>query len=307
MMLRAVAHCGRWTAFNQLTRRSSDMAEFREVFSKARQIAIITGAGVSAESGVPTIRGAEGRWRTWKTQDLATPQSFCRHTSRVWEFYHYRRELTLNAQPSTAHIAIAECEARLSRQGRSLVVITQNIDELHQRAGSKRVLEVHGNQFQTRCVSCGNVEVNHKSPICPSLEGKGSPDPDVPDALIPVKDLPRCHEKGCDGLLRPHVIWFGETLDSHILTKVEKELETCDLCLVVGTSSVVYPAAVFGPQVASRGVPVAEFNTKMTPNTARFSQDFDHHIALNLLLFHFPGRCAATLPAALARHESELI
>ncbi|KAG1930524.1 NAD-dependent protein deacylase sirtuin-5, mitochondrial [Pimephales promelas] len=271
-----------------------DMAEFREVFSKARQIAIITGAGVSAESGVPTIRGAEGHWRTWKTQDLATPQSFSRHPSTVWEFYHYRRELCVKAQPSAAHRAIAECEARLSRQGRSLVVITQNIDQLHQRAGSKHVLEVHGNQYQTRCVSCGNVEVNHKSPICPSLEGKGSPDPDVPDALIPVKDLPRCEQKGCDGLLRPHVIWFGETLDSHILTAVERELETCDLCLVVGTASVVYPAAVFGPQVASRGVPVAEFNTKRTPNTERFR-------------FHFPGRCSETLPAALARHESELI
>ncbi|CAM4598452.1 unnamed protein product [Leuciscus chuanchicus] len=294
LMLRAAAHCGRLTAVNQLTRTHSDIAEFREVFSKARQIAIITGAGVSAESGVPTIRGAEGHWRTWKTQDLATPQSFCRHTSRVWEFYHYRRELCLQAEPSAAHKAIAECEERLRRQGRSLVLITQNIDQLHQRAGSKHVLEVHGNQYQTRCVSCGHVEVNHKSPICPSLEGKGSPDPDVPDALIPVKDLPRCEQKGCDGLLRPHVIWFGETLDSHILTAVEKELETCDLCLVVGTSSVVYPTAVFGPQVASRGVPVAEFNTKRTPNTAHFR-------------FHFPGRCSETLPAALARHESELI
>ncbi|XP_016121046.1 NAD-dependent protein deacylase sirtuin-5, mitochondrial-like [Sinocyclocheilus grahami] len=203
-------------------------------------------------------------------QDLATPECFSRHPSRVWEFYQYRRELTLNAPPSAAHRAIAECEARLSRQGRSLVVITQNIDELHQRAGSRHVLEVHGNLFQTRCLSCGDVEINHKSPICPSLEGKGSPDPDAPDALIPVKDLPRCDEKGCDGLLRPHVVWFGETLDSQILTKVEKELETCDLCLVVGTSSVVYPAAMFGPQVAARGVPVAEFNTKTTANTPRF-------------------------------------
>ncbi|XP_026053016.1 NAD-dependent protein deacylase sirtuin-5, mitochondrial [Carassius auratus] len=294
LMLRAAAHCGRWTAVNQIIRKNSDMAEFREIFSQARHIAVITGAGVSAESGVPTIRGAEGRWRSWKTQDLATPECFSRHPSRVWEFYQYRRELTLNAPPSAAHRAIAECEARLSRQGRSLVVITQNIDELHQRAGSRHVLEVHGNLFQTRCLSCGDVEINHKSPICPSLEGKGSPDPHAPDALIPVKDLPRCDEKGCDGLLRPHVIWFGETLDSQVLTKVEKELETCDLCLVVGTSSVVYPAAMFGPQVAARGVPVAEFNTKTTANTPRFK-------------FHFPGRCAETLPVALARHQSEVI
>ncbi|XP_073778126.1 NAD-dependent protein deacylase sirtuin-5, mitochondrial isoform X2 [Danio rerio] len=291
-MWRAAAHSGRWTAVNQLIRTHSDMAEFREVFSKARHIAIITGAGVSAESGIPSIRGAEGRWRTWKTQDLATPQCFSRHTSRVWEFYHYRRELALRARASAAHRAIAECEERLRRQKRSLVVITQNIDELHRRAGSTRLLEVHGNVFQTRCLSCGNVEANHRSPICPSLQGKGSPDPGVPDALIPVRDLPRCEQKACDGLLRPHVVWFGETLDSHILTKVEKELETCDLCLVVGTAAVVYPAAMFGPQVASRGVPVAEFNTRPTVNTPRYR-------------FHFSGRCADTLPVALAPHESE--
>ncbi|XP_056600215.1 NAD-dependent protein deacylase sirtuin-5, mitochondrial [Triplophysa dalaica] len=290
--------CGRWahvqTHLKQLMRTNSDLSEFRELFSKAKHIAIITGAGVSAESGVPTFRQAGGQWRTWKTQDLATPESFSRNPSRVWEFYHYRRELALNACPSAAHRAIAECEARLSKQGRSVVVITQNIDELHHQAGSKHVLEVHGNLFKTRCVSCGDVDSNHKSPICPSLEGKGSPDPDVKDAPIPVKDLPRCDEKGCDGLLRPHVIWFGETLDSHILTKVEKELDTCDLCLVVGTSSVVHPAAMFGPQVASRGVPVAEFNIQTTPNTTRFT-------------FHFQGPCSTTLPIALARHESEVI
>ncbi|XP_051990857.1 NAD-dependent protein deacylase sirtuin-5, mitochondrial-like [Xyrauchen texanus] len=287
---------GRWTRVHTpvTCRTNSDMATFREIFSKSKHIAIITGAGVSAESGIPTYRGAGGHWRAWKTQDLATPESFSRNPSRVWEFFHYRRELALNAQPSAAHHAIAECEARLSKQGRSVVVITQNIDELHHRAGSKHVLDLHGNLFKTRCVSCGDVESNHKSPICPALEGKGSPDPDVSDAPISVTHLPRCDEKGCDGLLRPHVIWFGETLDSHILTKVEKELDTCDLCLVVGTSSVVYPAAMFGPQVASRGIPVAEFNTQTTPNTTRF-------------MFHFQGPCGKTLPVALARHESEVI
>ncbi|KAM4604595.1 NAD-dependent protein deacylase sirtuin-5, mitochondrial-like isoform 1-T2 [Polymixia lowei] len=278
----------------ETARASSDMSEFRKVFSKAKHIAIITGAGVSAESGVPTFRGAGEYWRKWQSQDLATPEAFSRNPSRVWEFYHYRRQLALRNKPNAAHLALAECEARLRRQGRSVVIITQNIDDLHQQAGSKHVLKIHGSLMETRCVSCGHVAVNHKSPICRALEGKGAPDPDVADAQIPVDKLPRCRESDCSGLLRPNVVFFGETLDSLILTKVEKELEICDLCLVVGTSSIVYPAAMFGPQVASRGIPVAEFNTKTTPKTEYFT-------------YHFQGQCGTTLPAALARHESEVI
>ncbi|TNN41030.1 NAD-dependent protein deacylase sirtuin-5, mitochondrial [Liparis tanakae] len=121
----------------------SDMSEFREVFSKAKHIAIITGAGVSAESGVPTFRGENEKWRKWQSQDLATPEAFSRTPSRVWEFYHYRRELALNKKPCAAHLAIAQCEARLREQGRSVVVITQCTDDLHRQAGSKHVLKVH--------------------------------------------------------------------------------------------------------------------------------------------------------------------
>ncbi|XP_036375255.1 NAD-dependent protein deacylase sirtuin-5, mitochondrial-like [Megalops cyprinoides] len=278
----------------EVARHSSDMAKFREVFSKAKHIAIITGSGVSAESGVPSFRGAKSYWRKWQVQDLATPEAFSRCPSRVWEFYHHRRDLMLAKKPNAAHLAIAECEARLTRQGRSVVVITQNIDELHQRAGSKHVLEVHGNIFKTRCISCGDVKVNHHNPICVALEGKGSPEPDAIDANIPVENLPRCEDSECNGLLRPSVVWFGETLDSDVLTKVEKELDMCDLCLVVGNSSIVYPAAMFGPQVASRGVPVAEFNMTTTPATSRFT-------------FHFQGPCGTTLPPALAPHETEVI
>ncbi|POI24945.1 hypothetical protein CIB84_011304, partial [Bambusicola thoracicus] len=119
------------------------MADFREVFAKAKHIAIITGAGVSAESGVPTFRGAGGFWRKWQAQELATPGAFARNPSRVWEFYHYRREVMLSKHPNAAHIAIAECEKRLRKQGRSVVVITQNIDELHRKAGTKHLLEIH--------------------------------------------------------------------------------------------------------------------------------------------------------------------
>lgn len=275
-----------------MARPSSDLAAFREVFSKAKHVAILTGAGVSAESGVPTFRGEGGFWRKWQAQDLATPGAFSQNPSRVWEFYHYRREVMLTKSPNSAHVAIAECEARLQKQGRRVTVITQNIDELHRRAGSTNILEMHGSLFRTCCMSCGHVEVNHKSPICAALEGKGAPDPNTSDAQIPPHDLPRCEQGGCSGLLRPNVVWFGETLDSDILTRVEEELDLCDLCLVVGTSSIVYPAAMFAPQVAARGIPVAEFNMEETPATMRFR-------------FHFQGPCGTTLPPALARHNNE--
>ncbi|XP_061739749.1 NAD-dependent protein deacylase sirtuin-5, mitochondrial [Nerophis ophidion] len=270
-----------------MARPSSDLAAFREIFLKASNIAIITGAGVSAESGVPTFRGAGGYWRKWQAQELATPEAFSRNPSRVWEFYHYRREVMVTKNPNPAHLAIAECEEQLGRQGRKVTVITQNIDELHRRAGSKNILEIHGSLFKTRCISCGHEASNYNSPICAALEGKGAPDPDTLDVQIPVQDLPRCNQAGCSGLLRPAVVWFGEALDSDILSQAEKVLDGCDLCLVVGTSSVVYPAAMFAPQVAARGVPVAEFNMENTPATMRFK-------------FHFHGPCGTTLPPALS-------
>ncbi|XP_041791450.1 NAD-dependent protein deacylase sirtuin-5, mitochondrial [Chelmon rostratus] len=286
------AHLKRPQVSQDMARPSSDLAAFRKIFSNAKNIAIITGAGVSAESGVPTFRGAGGYWRKWEAQQLATPEAFSRNPSRVWEFYHYRREVMLTKNPNPAHLAIAECEERLSKQGREVTVITQNIDELHRRAGSKAILEIHGSLFKTRCMSCGHEAANYKSPICAALEGKGAPDPDTDEAQIPVQQLPRCEQTGCHGLLRPAVVWFGETLDSDILTRAEKVLDSCDLCLVVGTSSVVYPAAMFAPQVAARGVPVAEFNMENTPATMRFK-------------FHFHGPCGTTLPPALAPHETE--
>ncbi|XP_068816727.1 NAD-dependent protein deacylase sirtuin-5, mitochondrial isoform X3 [Capricornis sumatraensis] len=259
-----------------MARPSSNMADFRKCFAKAKHIVVISGAGISAESGVPTFRGEGGYWRKWKAQDLATPQAFARNPSQVWEFYHYRREVVQSKEPNAGHLAIAECQARLHRQGRQVVVITQNIDELHHKAGTKNLLEIHGSLFKTRCTSCGVVAENYKSPICPALSGKG------------------CEEAGCGGLLRPHVVWFGENLDPAILEEVDKELALCDLCLVVGTSSVVYPAAMFAPQVSARGVPVAEFNMETTPATNRFR-------------FHFQGPCGTILPEALAPHETETV
>ncbi|ESO86512.1 hypothetical protein LOTGIDRAFT_207074 [Lottia gigantea] len=268
-------------------RPSSDMAGFREEFSKAKHIVVLTGAGVSAESGVPTFRGAGGYWRKWQAQQLASPEAFTDNPSLVWEFYHYRREVMASKHPNPAHIAIAECEKRLKSQNRRVVIVTQNIDGLHKRAGSEDIIELHGNLFKTRCLKCGEIAVNNDSPICEALRGKGAPEPDAPDGKIPEDQLPRCKKTDCSGLLRPQVVWFGENLDPKVLDKSFSELENCDLCLVVGTSSVVYPAAMFAPQVASRGVTVAEFNIEDTVSTGVFK-------------YHFQGPAGENLPIALA-------
>ncbi|KAK8406790.1 hypothetical protein O3P69_007385 [Scylla paramamosain] len=203
-----------------LSRPSSDLAKFREVYKKAKHVVVLTGAGVSAESGVPTFRGDGGLWRTWRAQDLASPSAFARDPSLVWEFYHYRRELMATKHPNPAHLAIAEAEQRLTAEGRRLVVITQNIDELHKKAGSKEVLELHGSLFRTECTKCQEIRPNTDSPICASLAGKGAPDPNAVNARIPESELPRCQK--CSGLLRPNVVWFGEGLDNNVLQKAGK-------------------------------------------------------------------------------------
>ena len=120
------------------------MKAFRELFAKAKNIIVLTGAGISAESGVPTFRGAGGYWRTYQAQQLATPEAFAANPSLVWEFYSYRRQVMGTKHPNPGHIAIAECEKRLQEQGRRVTVVTQNIDELHKRAGSSNLLELHG-------------------------------------------------------------------------------------------------------------------------------------------------------------------
>ncbi|PRD24162.1 UNVERIFIED_CONTAM: NAD-dependent protein deacylase sirtuin-5 [Trichonephila clavipes] len=229
---------------------SSDMASFRAVFQKAKHVVALTGAGISAESGIPTFRGAGGLWRKYNAQDLATPGAFLANPSLVWEFYSYRRDLVLSKKPNPAHHALAKAEAQLESEGRRLVVITQNIDELHRDAGTKNLLELHVKMY----------------------------------LIFTSKLFIRCVK--CAGLLRPHVVWFGESLDPDVLMAAQHELDQCDLCLVIGTSSVVYPAAMFAPGVADRGVPVAEFNIESTPGTENFG-------------FHFEGFCGSTLPKAL--------
>ncbi|XP_018576068.1 NAD-dependent protein deacylase-like isoform X2 [Anoplophora glabripennis] len=264
----------------------SDYESFRKVLSESKNIVALTGAGVSAESGIPVFRGKGGLWRTHRSVDLATPHAFHANPSLVWEFYQYRRNIAFNAQPNDAHKALAKYEKICREEGRIFSIITQNVDGLHQRAGSEEVIELHGALHKVICTKCKLVDENFDDPICEALRNRGGPtmsDQDLP--TIDKKDLPKC--KRCQELLRPYIVWFGENLDPKVLLQTRELVENkCDLCLVIGTSSVVYPAAMFAPIVAERGKMVAEFNLNENP-------------ANDLFTFHFPGQCGSTLPKAL--------
>lgn len=214
--------------------------EIRARLSQARAVAVLTGAGISADSGVPTFRGADGLWRNFRAEDLATPDAFERDPQLVWEWYNWRRELIATKRPNPAHAALVELERRIEQ----FWLITQNVDGLHRAAGSTRLSEIHGNIWTVRCTGCRQVADNR----------------DVPIAI-----LPRC--AGCGALLRPHIVWFGESLAEEDLRRSYEALGSCEVLLIIGTSGLVYPAASFAPVAKSAGAFVAEINLDSTPNT----------------------------------------
>lgn len=209
----------------------------------ARHVAVLTGAGISAESGIPTFRDAQtGLWARYRPEELATPQALRRNPGLVWSWYQWRRELVRRARPNPAHYALVELE-RLVPQ---FTLITQNVDGLHQRAGSRNVIELHGNILRTRCADC------HR--------GVETWDPP------PKGEAPRCPH--CHGVLRPDVVFFGELLPAHALEAALEAAQTCDVMLVVGTSAVVEPAASLPRYALQAGSLVAEINPQNTPLTS---------------------------------------
>ncbi|XP_018328060.1 NAD-dependent protein deacylase [Agrilus planipennis] len=268
-------------------RNYEDYEGFKRLVDTAKNIVVLTGAGISAESGIPVFRGAGGLWRKYKSENLASPDAFASNPALVWEFYNYRRHIAFNASPNKAHISLADYEKKCKKENRNLSIVTQNVDGLHLRAGSEKVVELHGALRKVSCTNgtCENVEENYDDPIVPAFANRGDASLDQADLpVIDRKDLPKC--KKCGSLARPYIVWFGEMLDPDVLEEAQLLVGGCDLCLVIGTSSVVYPAAMFAPSVAQRGVPVAEFNLEEHPADSDFA-------------FHFPGLCATTLPKAL--------
>ena len=214
------------------------MDRIRTLLKTARSVAALTGAGVSAESGVPTFRGNNGLWRQYRAEDLATPEAFERDPKLVWEWYDWRRCLIAKAKPNAGHFALAELE----RQVPSFTLITQNVDDLHDDAGSRNVLKVHGSIWMVRCTLCGEEHLDRTAPL-----------PELP---------PRCE---CGALLRPGVIWFGESLPPDVWQQAERAAAAADLFLMIGTSAVVYPAAGLASIAKRAGAKVVEINIMDTP------------------------------------------
>jgi NAD-dependent deacetylase len=206
-------------------------------------VVVLTGAGISQESGVPTFRGADGLWQNFRAEDLATVEAFEKDPVLVWQWYDWRRSLMKPLKPNAAHYALADLEKRIE----DFTLVTQNVDGLHKAAGSEHPIEMHGTLWGVRCTKCQTSFENRQVPI------------DIP---------PKC--EACGGLLRPAVVWFGEALDQAILYEIYRCLERAQAMLVVGTSGAVQPAASFGLVAKKAGAFVAEVNRSKTPQSAFF-------------------------------------
>ncbi|MBW2618579.1 MAG: NAD-dependent deacylase [Deltaproteobacteria bacterium] len=241
------------------------LARPRDALRAARKVVVLTGAGVSAESGVPTFRGEGGLWRDREVTSLATPEGFAQDPELVWEFYNWRRELLSRCQPNPAHLALAALE----RIRPGLVLITQNIDGLHAAAGSENIVELHGNLWRLRCLGCGQESMDFRVPV-------------------PYPPLCPC----CRQMLRPGVVWFGEALDAKTLDRASRASQECEAMLVVGTSAVVYPAASLAPLAKEQGAVIIEVNIEATSYSS-------------LTDFSLLGPAGVILPALIEGLEAE--
>ena len=222
------------------------MPEPQAVLAAARRVVVFTGAGISAESGVPTFRGAGGLWQKYRPEQLATPDAFARDPALVWEWYRWRRGLVAQCAPNAAHRALAEWMRR--RDGVTLV--TQNVDDLHERAGTPELIKLHGSLFLDRCSRCSYATAGDRGTEPERSEGevgarsrkRSRPTAGQGDGTdTPAAGLPKCPD--CAALLRPGVVWFGEMLPPEELAAAFGAAARADACLVIGTSGAVYPAA----------------------------------------------------------------
>ncbi|MEK6570352.1 MAG: NAD-dependent deacylase [Bacteroidota bacterium] len=210
-----------------------------EKLASATAVAVLTGAGISAESGVPTFRGNEGLWKKFKPEELANFDAFIRNPDLVWEWYSYRKKLIAEVKPNPGHYALAEMEKLFQE----FAIVTQNIDNLHRRAGSTRVYELHGNIERNYCIDCGRRFRNEE--------------------LTLGSSAPHCID--CKGLIRPDVVWFGELLPSDQWELAERAARGADVFFSIGTSAIVYPAASLPLTAKEGGAYIVEINAETTP------------------------------------------
>lgn len=229
---------------------SAGLTRARSLIREAGQVVALTGAGVSAESGVPTFRGPGGLWKQWRAEDLATPEAFARDARLVWEWYGWRRSVVMQCMPNAAHRALAAASARNG----AFRVVTQNVDGLHAEASrasdasAPPPVELHGSLFRIRCTRCGD----------------GRDDRDAIDATS-LETLPHCAR--CRAIMRPDIVWFGESLDPSVLGEAIRLASAADVCLVIGTSALVHPAAGLADLTRRAGGSVIEVNVADTPLT----------------------------------------
>ena len=240
-------------------------SKLQSLLIPSTRVVVFTGAGISAESGVPTFRGQNGLWNEFRIEDLATPQAFEAHPQRVWEWYSWRRELISRIEPNQGHLAVAQFERYFS----DFCLVTQNVDGLHHRAGNQRILKLHGDIWEVRCVDCGKGRMDSR-PVLPSLP-------------------PRCE---CGGMMRPGVVWFGEMLPVDVFERAVQSTQSCDLFFSVGTSAEVFPAAQLPGIARQHHAYVVEVNIERS--SAAYQAD-------EVLL----GKAGEILPALAARLSAQ--
>jgi NAD-dependent deacetylase len=211
----------------------------------ASSVTVLTGAGISAESGIPTFRGKDGLWENKKVEEVASAQALENDPELFWKFYDWRKKLINEVKPNLGHYSLVDFE----RIYEDFTLITQNVDNLHQEAGNKNVIELHGNIFRTKCAKCGK---NHDG------------------AITPTQDLPKCAE--CGSVLRPDVILFGENLDESLLRKAHEAAAGCEIFFSIGTSSLVEPAASIPLLAKANGSYVVEINSEETALTSHVDE-----------------------------------
>lgn len=214
--------------------------------SSLDRVFVLTGAGVSAESGIPTFRGVGGLWRNYRIEEVASPRAWLRDPVLVWEFYSMRRRVAGQAKPNPAHVALASLEQEL---GERFFLCTQNVDDLHEQAGSRRVVHMHGELFKSRCDSC-----------------KRPPFPDT-ELYEPPREVPRCE---CGGRIRPHICWFGEI--PFEMEKITQEIQKCSVFMAIGTSGVVEPAASLAAMAADNGARTVYVGPEEPANRYAFTE-----------------------------------
>ena len=236
--------------------------ELLDQLVNCRCCVVLTGAGISAESGVPTFRGKEGLWGKFKPEELASMNAFMASPKIVWEWYNWRRELMAKVTPNPGHQALAEMETAFE----NFVLVTQNVDNLHAAAGSRSILELHGNIYRNKCIDC---------------DGKFEFDGDIDPSEIPVCVM-------CGGQIRPDVVWFGEMLDPEIINTAFSLAEQADIFITVGTSALVHPAATLPVVAKNQGATLVEINIEKTSLT-------------EMADYHFSGKSGEILPELLSQ------